>query len=185
MQLKNSAIKTYLQERALKKALLNEHRNRQFVSLSNAAHIGLVCIVDNERNWRAILDFSKTLQQYGGRVWILGVFYGNLKPLWMVETIAHSLCSETEMNIYGLPRGVMVNDFIHRPLDILIDVSSAPNFQCRYISALSRARFKIGESHPANMAYYDYLLQIKQELSFEEKFKQIIHYIDLIHTEHE
>ena len=185
MQLRNSVIKSYLQERALKKAISRVNRDRQFVSFSKATQIGLVCTVDSEKDWKTTLEFAKTLQTQGAKVWILGVFYGNLKPLWVVETIAHSLCSETEMNFYGLPGGVVVHDFIARPLDMLIDISSAPNFQCRYISALSQARFKVGESHPLNMAYYDYLLQIKSELSFEERLRQIVHYINLIHTNHE
>lgn len=63
----------------------------------------------------------------------------------VAETGANIL-THKDLNWYGLPKPGPVDDFINTEFDILLNIALNQSLQFDYVTALSRARFKIGSS---------------------------------------
>ncbi|WP_297095428.1 hypothetical protein [uncultured Draconibacterium sp.] len=66
-----------------------------------------------------------------------------------------------DLNWWGIPKPEKVSDFIEMELDLLLCLAEEKNYAVDYITALSRAKFKIGSSESDN-SYFDLNIKIDQ-----------------------
>ena len=109
----------------------------------------------------------------------MGVFYGNLKPLWFIETLNITLCTDKELGLMQIPTGMHVTEFLSKEFDMLVNFSIKEDFAPFYIAALSKAKFKIAIDTENNRKHFDLLLKLK-EVNMKEYRNQIIHYLSKI-----
>ena len=87
-----------------------------------------------------------------------------------------SIITQKDLNWLGLPVSVNVEDFIKTEFDLLLNVSLQQNLVLHYITALSRARFKIGWS-PEERNYFDLNINIGAKQDALYLAKQQIFYL--------
>lgn len=172
-------IRRFVQSFVLKAKLKQHQREKQVSSLNSAKTVGIVCLVDKEINWDIMKSLIEEFQDKKAKVEILGVFYGNLKPLWFIETLNITLCTDKELGLMQIPTGMHVTEFLSKEFDMLVNFSIKEDFAPFYIAALSKAKFKIAIDTENNRKHFDLLLKLK-EVNMKEYRNQIIHYLSKI-----
>ena len=81
-------------------------------SMNAARTVGIVCLVDKETNWNEIRKVTKEFHEKGAKVEVMGVFYGNVKPLWYIETLNVTLCTDKELGLSQIPTGMHISEFL-------------------------------------------------------------------------
>ena len=166
-------IRHTIQSLVLKIKLKRHTREIAMSSMNAAKTVGVVCLVDKETNWNEIKKVIKEFQEKGAKVEVMGVFYGNVKPLWYIETLNVTLCTDKELGLTQIPTGMHVREFV------LINFSIKEAFAPFYLAALSKARFKIALDSDKNRNHFDMLLKL-EDINMEEYQKQLIHYLSKI-----
>jgi len=172
-------VRSFIQLFVLKTKLKQHDREKQISSLNSAKTVGIVCLVDLEDNWKIIQNVIKEFQEKGAKVEVMGIFYGNVKPLWFIETLNVTLCTEKELGISQIPSGMHISEFLASKFDLLINFSINEKFAPFYISALSNAKFKIGLDTKQNRNHFDMLLNIN-DVDIKEYKNCLMHYLSQI-----
>ena len=172
-------IRRFVQSFVLKVKLKQHHREKKISSLNSAKTVGIVCLVDKEINWNTIKTVIKEFQEKKAKVEIMGVFYGNLKPLWFIETLNVTLCSDKELGLMQVPTGIHITEFLAKEFDLLINFSLSDDFAPFYIADLSKAIFKIAIDTEDNRKHFDMLLKLEQANMIDYR-NQLVHYLSQI-----
>ena len=72
----------------------------------------------------------------------------------------------------------MVKDF-----DILIDLHTSNSIIFRYITASTKAKFKIGKYSRLAAPFYDFMISIQDGVSLPQFIEQVNHYLNQIKHE--
>lgn len=172
-------IRDTIQSLVFKIKLRKHNREKQMSSMNAARSVGVVCLVDKEANWNEVKKVIKEFQDRGAKVEVMGVFYGNVKPLWYIETLNVTLCTDRELGLLQIPTGMHLKEFISKEFDVLINFSITDHFAPFYIAALSKAKFKIAIDSDKHRNHFDMLLKL-EDVNMEEYQKQLIHYLSKI-----
>lgn len=172
-------LRRFIQALVLKVKLKQHNREKKVSSFSSAKTVGIVCLVDKETNWDTIKSLIRSFHDQKTKVEVMGVFYGNLKPLWFIETLNVTLCSDKELGLMQIPKGSHIDEFLSRDFDLLINLSLADDFAPFYLAALSKAKFKIALDTEENRKHFDLLLKLEQ-INMNEYKNQLVHYLSII-----
>ena len=82
----------------------------------------------------------------------------------------------TDLNWWGLPKPGITDDFTNINFDLLLNIALTQNFILNYITALSKAKFKVGCS-PNESNYFDLNINIGEKYDAMYLVKQQIFYI--------
>lgn len=81
-----------------------------------------------------------------------------------------------DLNWWGIPKPEKVGDFLEIHFDVLLNIALEPNFAVDYVTALSKAKFKIGCS-PNDENYFDLNIKIGENQDAMYLAKQQIFYL--------
>ncbi len=174
-------IINYIEFFILDRRYRTTNRVKEIVGLKNAKSIGLVYYIDDFDSVELINEFILELQNYKIRVNSLGIYSTKLLPTWSQKTINNSLVQKRKhFNVLNINSKYAVN-FIEEDFDILIDFTLKDDFFSTYISALSKARFKLSIESELKRKYFDMLINIK-EPALKDFITQLKHYLKIINT---
>ncbi len=164
---------------------LNNHknkviRNRMISNLNDAKTIGIIYILENETTYNHITRFIKLLQDKHINVKAIGYFEGNIRPIYAIEKLSLDYYDKKDLNWFKKPNNSYVNDFLKTEFDILIDLSLEDIFQTKYISTLSRSKFKVGKGGEKNKEIFDLMIDINTKTSLDEFITLLIHYLSIL-----
>lgn len=135
----------------LKKHLLSKYikenkteRKKQLVSLKQAKSIGILCRITDENSYKSIFSVFSSLQTEGHSVRLVGYIDDKSKPYFCLDQLTADYFCNKDLNWYGKPIMVQVNDFIAMDFDILIDFSNENTEAIKMILNLSSAKFIAG-----------------------------------------
>ncbi|MCF0207563.1 MAG: hypothetical protein HUK15_09060, partial [Bacteroidales bacterium] len=101
-----------------------------------------------------------------------------------IQPLEFSFFCRKDLNWYGLPTEEAVGEFADTNFDILLCMNLEEKNPLTYITARSKASFKVGLYSPQNAKYLDVMLSLDEESrNIEELAKQILHYLDNIRYE--
>ena len=83
------------------------------------------------------------------------------------------------MNWYYKPQNYIIDNFIKKEYDILINLSDSSCIPIKYLVASSVARFKIGRFEEG-YEIYDLMIKLEKEKGKERLMEEIKHYLNLI-----
>lgn len=149
--------------------------------MAEARSVGLVCFLQEEKEWNAIKPAMKPFQALGAQVYVLAIYPAKVKPLWYVETMNTLMCSECEFGISGIPKGQKVKEFLKQRFDILIDCDLSEHYSTMFLSTLSLAGFKVGLDTEKNRRHFDLLINM-QESNTETFVEQVLFYLSVFKT---
>jgi hypothetical protein len=87
-----------------------------------------------------------------------------------------------DLNFKMIPSDPIVKNFIEEKFDILVNLNSGNSFPLKYISALSRAKFKVGRYGNGGDECFDLLVKIEGEPPLKSVIEEIEHFLKIIHT---
>jgi hypothetical protein len=148
----------------IKKRLLNryiennEHsRQKKIVSLEKARTIGIICQITDENSYKEIYALFSKLQSQTRSVWLMGYVDEKYVPYFCLQQLAADYFSKKNLNWYGKPDFIQLNDFINKDFDMLLDFSRNDLPPLRYILATTKAKLLMGANKYTQDLYDIYI----------------------------
>ncbi len=102
------------------------------------------------------------------------IFDNNANPPHEANSLTRS-----DLNWWGIPKAEKVSDFLEIEFDLLLNIAQEANFATNYVTALSKAKFKIGSS-TNEQNYFDLNIKIEENTDTLYLAKQQIFYLALL-----
>ncbi|HRK27958.1 MAG TPA: hypothetical protein PK239_11820 [Chitinophagales bacterium] len=156
------------------------HFMHEVVNLAQAKEIGILFDATNEQNAVWIRRFADELEKQKKRVSLLGFINSSNAT----EQTAYPTFSKKQTNWYLQPNHYIPADFMERPFDILIGAYLQPVETLEYMTAFSKARFRVGCYTQQQTPCYDLFIQLKETDQLPDFLKKALHYLQII-NQHE
>ncbi|MDR2980484.1 MAG: hypothetical protein LBV02_08635 [Bacteroidales bacterium] len=146
--LKNRLLSKYIAEN-------KKGRGRTITSLARAKSIGFLCTIDSEEAYRNIFAIFTKFQQENKNMRMVAFIKEKEVPFYCLRQLTADYFCLKDLNWYGKPTMVQVNDFMEFDFDVLIDFTTESDLApIRLILQLSQAKFITGANHK-NRNFYD------------------------------
>ncbi len=160
------AIKEKLSSWKLRSINDKERANKNFVNINNAVNIGIIWSDDDKEIFEIL---SKNLSHRTI----------NTDDILFSKHNGEQTFSSKDFSLFGNPKTDLLNKFIDKQYDILIDISSTENTYIQIIRALSKAKFRVSCQKPDNK-YLDFNIEIKDASNKTLAIQQMLHYLEVI-----
>ncbi len=163
----------------LRRKLRNQRRKKFISNFENSQLIGVVFKTDNQSDFEIVKKFLHFLTEQNNK--IVAMCYVDVKkvPDYYLLRKGFNFFSRNDLNFFFLPKSNSILDFIEKPFDMLIDLSTDNNFPLHFISNLSKAKFKIGKFN-ANSSCFDVMIDISKDNSVQSLIEHIKHYVPVL-----
>jgi hypothetical protein len=152
-------------------------------NISNAKTMGLVWDATKSDDFTVLSRFHQKMLERNIDLSIISYYPGKELPD-RITAIRYLTClKQQDLNYFYRPSSPEAEQFIKKPLDILIDLNFKNIFPLEYISSLSKAGFKVGifnnkyQNNP-----FDLMMEVRTTTNIEEYLDQVIHYLEMINT---
>jgi len=145
-----------------------------------AKSFGILFDGTSDKDVKLIKNYVSNLKSKGKTVEMLG--YINSKN---TNETAHYFFSNEDLNWYSVPTSKQVEDFINKDFDIFMGLHTKSYEPLDYITALSKADFKIGMYRKAHDEFYDLMVegsQTKKMDNLSTLIDQVDHYVKIINN---
>ncbi len=181
MQL-SKGIRTRLGQYRFIKEMKKFHREPEIVSFNDAAKIGLLYDATDVRDSETIKNYVKTLRSSLKKDVLAMGFIDRKKPeSSQFAQFGLDFFSRKDLSFHMIPSDPIVHNFINAKFDILINLSIGKSFPLRYISACSKAKFKVGCFSPSNSESLDMMVKLEAGTSLKTAIEEIEHFLKKIH----
>jgi hypothetical protein len=170
-------IKRSVANYVLKKKLSHLTRDKKLVNLHSARTIGIIYNVNSQTTFQIVKTLVKELTSRQRQVVALGFVNRKSIPNYCIAANSGYHFNLKDLNWFGAPNNDYIREFINKEFDILIDLSLDDLFVFKYISGLSRSKFKVGLHSDAHLDCFDLMIKMDQTASLESFIEQIIHYL--------
>lgn len=148
--IKNYSLNKYLAANAYE-------RERRVVSLKQAQAIGMVCEITDEDSYKNYFAVFSKLQTMCSKVQLIGYIDDKMVPFYCLEQLAADYFCKKNINWYGKPEMVQIDDFVKTDFDMLIDFTQRSLAPVKYILTLTHSKFVVG-GNLEHRDYYDLLI---------------------------
>ena len=161
--------------------LKTNKRTKEVCNLDNAQSIGILYDATSEEQIKMVKPFVSYFFDLKKDVKALG--YVNSKQLSFHHTpkLQYDFFYQKDLNWYYKPQNYIIDNFVKKEYDILINLCDSSIIPIKYLVASSIAHFKIG-IHEENYEIYDLMISLKDDKSMEKLMHEIKHYINLINN---
>ncbi len=156
-----------------------EHKPNRF-NFDAIKTIGILFDATNPEDYELIKRYVLYLREHHKRVKALGYFSTKQLPEMANSKLEYDFFSGKELNWFGKPSSVIIQNFINEEYDLLIDLNIKDHFPLKYISALSKAHFKVGKYNEKEMEIYDMMIHSDNTKTFKYFLRQVDTYITML-----
>ena len=157
-----------------------------FLNLEEAKTIGIVFDATENANFELVKKYISYLKELKKRVKAIGFFNTKVTPPMAYSKLEYDFFSLKDLAWNNIPKNIYVKNFIEDHYDILLDLNLNDSFPLRYISTLSRAKFKVGKSSKWNSSIFDLMLDIDASKNNLKYFlKNLDTYLFIINAKHD
>ncbi len=165
----------------LEKELKVRKRKVVYNNFHSASNVGIIFNAENKEFYAAAKEFMNYIDERGIKINALSFVSKSELIGYFPYRKGVEYFGMDKLSWTGKPKEEGVEEFIERPLDILIDISLANSFPNEYVFALSKAKFKICNNSLIEK-YADFVLQLKNKEDIDTYIEQIKHYLESIDT---
>ena len=162
--------------------LIKNNRIKEVCNLANASSVGILYDATSEKQVRTIQPFVSYFFDLKKEVKALGFVDANELSYCHTPKLQYDFFYKKDLNWYYKPENYIINNFIKKEYDILINLCDSGVIPIKYLVASSIARFKIG-IYEENYEIYDLMISLKEDSSTQRLMHEIKHYINLINKE--
>ena len=178
-------IKRY-QQRHLRN-LMNTQRDKRIDNWEDIKTIGLIFTVGNSERWNLIHRFITAQESRGKEIYLIGFQANKYEIDYIFSHTKTTICHEKEdFTHLGLPKDGVIDSFVNRHYDLVIDTTIQPDFFGKYVTAMADANLKVGYTNSESdedegaMDMYDLAIQGNGEMDFKDYIEQIVKYLTMI-----
>ncbi len=172
-------IKKKVGQWVFQRELRSNKRIKEVCNIDNAKSVGILYEATTEKQVNEVKPFVEYFFKLKKDVKALG--YVNAKQLSFHHTpkLQYDFFYEKDLNWHYKPQNYIINNFIKKEYDILINLCDSYCIPVKYLVASSQARFKIGQ-YEDGYEIYDLMISLKEDKSLIKLMYEIKHYINLI-----
>ena len=159
--------------------LQTNSRTKEVCNLDDAKSIGILYNATSEQQIKIIKPFVTYF--FDLKKDVKALVYVNAKELSYCHTpkLQYDFFYQKDLNWYYKPQNYIIDNFITKEYDILINLCDSNTIPIKYLVASSIAHFKIG-IYEEDYEIYDLMISLKEDKSIEKLMNEIKHYIKLI-----
>ncbi len=159
--------------------LKTNKRLKEVCNLDDARSVGILYDATSESQIKQVKPFVDYFFNLKKEVKALG--YVNSKQLSFHHTpkLQYDFFYQKDLNWYYKPQNYIIDNFVKKEYDILINLCDSNCIPVKYLVANSIAHFKIGQ-HEEGYEIYDLMISLKENKGMEKLMHEIKHYINLI-----
>lgn len=172
-------FKTEASKRSLRKRLRNFRRIRESHNFDTAQTAGILFTPTDQTSFEQIKQFLSYLSQYKLQIYVLGYYDDKEIPESFLFWKGINLFCKKDLKWSKVPKTPVVNDFIEKEFDILLDLSLGDYYPLEYVARLSKSKFKVGRFTERHNGY-DLMIDIKQDHTLDDYLDHIKLYMNLI-----
>lgn len=175
-------IKQFIANYFLKQELRSfksEQKPNKF-NFHNIKTVGILFDATNAEDFELVKRYIIYLREYRKRVKAIGFFSTKEIPAFTYSKLEYDFISAKELNFYGKPTSMIAKNFIDEEYELLIDLNVNDHFPLRYISALSKATFKVGKYNEKDTEIYDLMIDADNTKTVKYFLRQVDTYITMI-----
>ena len=160
-------------------------RNKIFMNMAEAKTIGIVFDATDKENLDLVKKYVAYLKEMKKKVKAIGFFNQKVTPAMAFSKLEYDFFSLKELSWNNTPNSIYVKNFIEEEYDILLDLNLNDLFPLKYISSLSRARFKVGKKTEKNSFTFDMMMELEKDKSLKYYLKNIDTYLFVINKKND
>lgn len=161
-----------------------QKRNSESVTFDEAKKIGILYEATSDQHYEIVKQFVKDIRSQQKDVLALGYVDKKELPAMRFAKLGLDFFTRRSINWKMKPMDPMVNNFINGNFDILINLNTDRCFPLKYVSAMTKARFKIGKYDQKNFPFFDMMIQTSETGSLKDFIVQLTHYLKLLKHNH-
>ena len=176
----NKRLRTAVGNYLFLKKVKQVHRQQKVVNFEDAKIIGLLYDATDEHNYETVRNYVKKIRESRKEVKTLG--YIDLKelPENKFAKLGFDFFTKKNLNWSMIPNYPIVTNFTNEKFDILVNLCPENFFPLQYISAVSKAKFKVGKYEPKNIACYDMMLNVNGTISLKNFIEQVDVFLKMV-----
>jgi hypothetical protein len=152
------------------------HRTTRTISFNDARTIGILYDATVERNYEIVKAYVKHLRDdFKKDVLALGFFNGPELPPMRFSKLGLDFFTSKNLNWHFKPSHPMISKFVNVNFDYLICLNVDKCMPLKYISAATKAGFKIGRYEKGLAGLYDFMISVKGNVTLPQ-------FIDLVNN---
>lgn len=175
-------IKLNIGTKILRTKVKKLKRQRGVFNFDNAKTVGIVFNATKQDSFDIANNFVQFLEHKSITVKTLGFVDSKEVRDFYRETVNTKYFSKKNLNFYGKPKNLNVDKFIDESFDILIDLSLTDEYPIIYISALSKAKFKVGRLN-GKVEHLDFMIDISKAPNYTYLIEQIKRYLSSLNKQ--
>ena len=152
------------------------HVSRKVVNLYDAREIGILFDASDTDKTATVNIFAEALRKERKRTTMLG-YYNFPKP---AINFNFPYFNKRSINWHYEPQGSLVEEFISRKFDILVNAYIDENLPLEYVSAMSQATFRIGHYDQSKTYAYDFMVDLKGTKDLRMLTEQFRYYLEMV-----
>ncbi len=176
----NRRIRQAVADYVFNKKIKALERTHKVVSMEDARNIGILYDATDEGNYEVVTQYLRFLRNKQKEVKTLGFVDKKELPQNKFAKLGIDFFTKKHLNWQLIPTHPLVNNFINENFDILINLSVDKCFPLQYISAVSKAKFRVGRYELGHTNYYDLMINIETDSTLKNFIEQIDHYLNLV-----
>ena len=154
-------------------------RTKEVCNIDDATSVGILYDATLEDQIKMIQPFVAYFFDLKKDVKALGFVNSNQLSYCHIPKLQYDFFYKKDLNWYYKPQNYIVDNFIKKEYDILINLCDSSIIPIKYLVASSIAHFKIG-IYEEDYEIYDLMISLKEDKSLEKLMHEIKHYINLI-----
>ena len=163
----------------LNRKLKEKKRTKTFYNFKSAKSVGIIFNSTQQEYYKTTLGFINYLHHNNINVFALGYVVNKEMINYFPHKPNIDFFSLKNKNWLNIPQSPIINQFVQKPFDILINLCPEQNFSLQYIVALSNSKLKICPDFHKNN-YSDMRIKLKKNSTTEFFIEQIKHYLNSI-----
>lgn len=152
-----------------------------------ARKVAIVYVVEDEAAHNQVRNYVKRLKEELGLSNIMALGYSDEKamPHYLHAKLNFDAICQKDLNWYRIPQGNTVENFVAEEYEVLIDLTLQDRLPIQYITARSRARFKVGRYSESNKRILDMMIDMAGSQSLPQLIQQVHHYLMMVNAKPE
>ena len=160
-------------------------RNKIFMNMEEAKTIGIVFDATDKEDFDLVKKYVTYLKEMKKKVKAIGFFNQKETPPMAYSKLEYDFFSLKDLSWNNIPNSIYVKNFIADEYDILLDLNLNDLFPLRYISSLSKARFKAGKKNEKNNSIFDMMIELGKGKNLKFFLKNIDTYLFVINKKND
>lgn len=163
----------------LKRSNIERKRKHQVFNLDDAKRITILFDGTKPEDIKKVKHLVSKLSKGKELVSVLGFVNEKDKSFEHMSSLHFDFFSNQELNWYGKPQGMIIENFLKEDYDILIDLTLKEFYPLSFMAVASPAKFKVGRTRN-DINVFDLSIETNEKTNLSSLINDIHHYLKLI-----